>query len=181
VFKKIIVIIGIPRSGTSWLSQIFDSSSQVRFRLSPLFSNELKNYVNDESPVKNWEYVFRKAYCSDSEFMNQTENRRVGKYPVFEKKDPEPEHLVIKDTCFHNLIERMLKLFDNLKMVAIVRHPCGAIHSWIAALGEFPSNADPTKEWRTGNCRKTGFGEYWGFEDWKTVTRLHMRLECNMP
>ena len=32
-------------------------------------------------------------------------------------------------------------------------------------------------EWRTGACRKTGPEEFWGFEDWKKVTRLHMALE----
>jgi hypothetical protein len=181
LFKKIVVIKGMPRSGTSWLSQIFDSSPQVRFRLSPLFSYELKNYVDEKSPLADWEYVFQKAYDSDSDFMNQTEQRKAGGYPFFSKKDLSPEYLVIKDTRFHNLIERMLALFDNLKIVAIVRHPCGAIHSWLSTPGEFPKDANPMDEWLTGACRKTGFGEFWGFEDWKKVTLLHMKLEREMP
>ena len=36
-------------------------------------------------------------------------------------------------------------------------------------------------EWRTGICRKTGPEEFWGFEDWKKVTRLHMALEKSFP
>ena len=172
---------GMPRSGTSWLSQILDSSPNVRFRLSPLFSYEFKNYVNEASNREDWEYVLHGAYSSDNEFMNQTERRNAGQYPVFEQKNSEPEYLVIKDTRFHNLLERMLQLFDNLKMLAIVRNPCAVIHSWLTAHREFPEDADPMKEWRTGSCRKAGYGEFWGFDDWKTVTRLHMRLEQEMP
>ena len=113
--------------------------------------------------------------------MNQTERRTLGQYPTFTSKNPEPAFLVIKDTRFHNLTERMFGLFDNVKMVAIVRHPCGAIHSWLTAPGEFPRDADPLQEWRTGSCRKKGFGEFWGFDDWETVTRLHMKLEQRFP
>ena len=181
MFEEIIVIIGMPRSGTSWLSQIFDSSPQVRFRLSPLFSYEFKNYLDEASSKEEWEHVFRGAYQSNNDFMNQTERREAGHYPVFERKDSNPKYLVIKDTRFHNLTERMFVLFDNLKMVGIVRHPCGAIHSWLTAQGEFPQDADPMEEWRTGNCRKTGYGEFWGFEDWKKVTQHHLRLERNTP
>jgi len=180
MFEEIIVVMGMPRSGTSWLSQIFDSCPQVRFRLSPLFSYEFKNYVNETSSKELWEHVLRGAYKSDNDFMNQSERRKFGQYPSFKKKDAKPRHLVIKDTRFHNLTERMLDLFDNLKMVAIVRHPCGAIHSWLATPSEFPQGADPMKEWRTGSCRKMGYGEFWGFNDWKQVTRLHLRLERHM-
>ena len=171
----------MPRSGTSWLSQIFDSSPQVRFKLSPVFSYEFKNYLNETSTKEQWEYVFQGAYNSENDFMNQTERRKVGQYPTFRNKDSKPEFLVVKDTRFHNLTERMIEVFDNLKIVAIVRHPCGAIHSWLTSPHEFPQDADPMKEWRTGACRKAGYGEFWGFDDWKIVTRLHVKLEQHIP
>jgi Sulfotransferase family len=171
----------MPRSGTSWLSQIIDSSPEVRFRLSPLFSYEFKNQLNEASSRDEWLHVFQGAYNSDNEFMDQTYRRKAGEYPVFEEKDKEPEYLAIKDTRFHNLTERMLILFDNLKMIAIVRNPCGAIHSWLTSHGEFPSEASPLKEWRTGACRKKGYGEFWGFDDWKLVTKMHLRLAGKLP
>lgn len=181
MFRRIILLMGMPRSGTSWLSQIFDSSPQVRFRLSPLFSYEFKNYINEKSPKEDWDYVLRGAYRSDNDFMNQTARRHAGQYPEFEQKDENPEVLVIKDTRFHNLTEKAIELYDNLKLVCIIRQPCGAIHSWLTAPREFPQHLDPLKEWRTGACRKTGFGEFWGFDDWKWVTRQHLRLERELP
>ena len=41
--KKVIAIFGMPRSGTSFLGQILDSSPSVAYRLEPIFSYKLKN------------------------------------------------------------------------------------------------------------------------------------------
>lgn len=181
MFDKIAVLVGMPRSGTSWLSQIVDSSPNVRFRLSPFFSYAFKNAVNEHSSKAEYERVFEGAYRSDNEFMDQTERRRMGQYPVFPIKEKEPEWLVMKMERFHHLHSPMLQMFDNMKMVAIIRHPCGAIHSWISHPKEFPGDADPMKEWRTGACRKKGPEEFWGFEDWKKTTRLYLHLERSVP
>jgi len=181
LYKKIVNIFGMPRSGTSWLSQIFDSSPEVRFRLQPLFSYEFKNYITEQSGKEAWEHVFKGAYLSNSEFMRQTHRRKAGEFPVFAKKDLYPEFLVTKDTRFHNLTVSLIELFDNIKIVAIVRHPCGAIYSWLRAPKEFPRTAVPLYEWKSGACRKTDYGEFWGFDDWKLVTRLHLRLAKAYP
>jgi hypothetical protein len=92
-------------------------------------------------------------------------------------KRDDPEFLAFKTTRFHHLLEDMLNFFDNLKMISIVRHPCGAINSWLNTPSEFSASADSMKEWRTGNCRKTAKEEFWGFDDWKKVTLMHMDLE----
>jgi hypothetical protein len=176
MFSQIILLTGMPRSGTSWLSQIFDSNPHVRFRLSPLFSYEYKNRLNESSSFQDWEAVLQGAYRSSNEFMDQTVRRNLGQYPVFPVKDDNPPCLAIKDTRFHNLTERALELLPALRVVAIVRHPCGAIHSWLTSRGEFPATADPLREWRTGQCRKTGYGEFWGFDDWRAVTTMHLDL-----
>jgi hypothetical protein len=171
----------MPRSGTSWLSQIFDSHPDVRFRLSPLFSYEFKNQLDENSDPKAWEEVLNGAYRSTNEFMDQTRRRNSGEYPVFPEKNSDPSLLVIKDTRFHNLNRRALELLSDLRMVVIVRHPCGAIHSWLTSRGEFPRDANPLLEWRSGKCRKTGYGEFWGFDDWKQVTRNHLALALDYP
>lgn len=181
MFKQVILLTGMPRSGTSWLSQIFDSSPLVRFRLSPLFSYEFKNELDEHSGAAEWQSLLERAYLSDTEFLDQSYRRRAGDYPTFAHKEAVPPVLVIKDTRFHNLTEQMLAHVENLKIIAIVRHPCGAIHSWLTAPREFPAAADPMQEWRRGGCRKTGFGEYWGFEDWKNVSAMFMRLASNFP
>jgi len=131
MYKQIIVVVGMPRSGTSWLSQILDSCPQVRFRLSPLFSYAFKNAVDEHSSKEEYEAVFQGAYHARDEFMEQARNRELGHYPTFKEKVPDPGFLVVKMTRFHHLLSTMLRYFEELKLVAIVRHPCGAINSWL--------------------------------------------------
>ena len=180
MYKTIIALIGMPRSGTSWLGQIFDSSPNLAYRLEPIFSYAFKNFVDQNSTKEDYIKLFRGIYYSDDDFLLQNDKRKSGIYPIFSKSN-EPEFLAFKTTRFHNLIHDMLKYFENLKMISIVRHPCGAINSWLNTPGEFSESADPMKEWRTGSCRKTAKEEFWGFYDWKKVTLLHVRLEEEYP
>ena len=176
--KKVIAIFGMPRSGTSFLGQIFDSSPQVAYRLEPIFSYKLKNMVNDKSTKEDFLAFFEKAFDShDDDFMNQTEKRKKGHYPVFQKT--KEDVLVFKTTRFHNLLPNLMELFDEdfLQVISLVRHPAGAISSWVTHPNEFPSNFDYKEEWRSGSCRKSSVEEFWGFEDWKDVTSQHLNLE----
>ena len=44
-----LAIFGVPRSGTSWLSQIFNSHPDVAMRFQPLFSYSHKGRVSEDS------------------------------------------------------------------------------------------------------------------------------------
>lgn len=176
--QKVIAIFGMPRSGTSFLGQVLDSCPEIAYRLEPLFSYKLKNMVDEHSSKQEFIEFFEKAFDShDDEFMNQTEKRQKGHYPIFEEK--KPVYLGFKTTRFHQLLLTMMKYFneDELKVISLVRHPAGAIYSWITHPKEFPSDADYKVEWKTGSCRKTAKEEFWGFEDWKKVMSLHVSLE----
>ncbi len=176
--KKVVAIFGMPRSGTSFLGQVFDSCPQVAYRLEPIFSYKLKNLVDKKSTKEEFLDFFDKAFDSyDDEFMNQVDKREKGHYPIFQKIDEDT--LVFKTTRFHHLLPRIMELFDDdfLKVVSLVRHPAGAISSWIEHPNEFPSEYDYKKEWRSGNCRKTAIEEFWGFDDWKKVMTQHIELE----
>ena len=56
--KEIIAIAGAPRSGTSWLAQIIDSSPNVRHRFQPIFSYAFKNAVNQHSTKEDFSEDF---------------------------------------------------------------------------------------------------------------------------
>ena len=171
----------MPRSGTTWLSQIFASCPEVRLKFCPLFSYEFKNILDEKSTAKQWEKLFADVYRTQSEFLDQDHLRKDGLIPTFKEKSEKPDHLFIKSTRFHNLVPYILKLKSKIKFIHIVRHPCANIYSWLSNPLEFPQNADPMKEWRTGQCRKTGPGEFWGFNDWILVTRQALRLTEQYP
>ena len=174
-------ISGMPRSGTTWLSQIFASSPDVRLKSCPLYSYEFKNSLDETSTAQQWFELFHKLYNTDSEFLNQEHLRKRGLVPQFNDKNENPNHLIIKSNRFHNLSPCILKYNERLKFIYIVRHPCATIYSWLSDPDEFPPTANALDEWRNGNCRKTGLGEYWGFEDWKKVTSQALTLTRQYP
>lgn len=175
--KSVVWLCGMPRSGTSWVSQILDSHPEVRFKLSPLFSYRFKNAMSATSNRDAWCRFFEDVYSTPDDFMDQSYRREEGAYPVFDEKSDRPSTLMVKDTRYHNLSLRLVEKLGNLKLVYLVRHPAGAIHSWLTAPKEFPADADPSANWRSGQCRKTGPEEFWGFEDWKFLTRQYLKLE----
>lgn len=171
----------MPRSGTNWLCQIFDSNEDVNFKMAPLFSYSFRNVLDRNSTLEEWNDFFRSVNDSQDNFINQVEKRSKGDFPKFAHKKEHPSFLVIKDTRNHHLTPRILELFPSIKIIHIVRNPCGAIYSWLTASNEFPSSADPMQEWRTGKCRKTDESEFWGFDDWKLLTLKYMELEKSHP
>lgn len=166
----------MPRSGTSWVGQIFDSAPSVAFRMEPLFSYQFKNIISESSSKEEVAKFFSKVYLSDDDFIHQKENRSKGSYFSFEKNE-NPELLVVKTTRHHELLERYLTLIDSIEVVSIVRHPCAVINSWINTKREFTAKGCTVEnDWRSGSCRKDGVGEFWGFDDWLSVTHQHQAL-----
>lgn len=171
---------GMPRSGTTWLSQIFASSREVKVKFCPLFSYEFKNALDRESSAEDWERFFEAVYGTGSAYMDQDHLRKDGLVPTFDRLD-DADLLLIKSNRFHHLMPDLLSKVSGAKLIYLVRHPAAALHSWLSNPTEFPEGADPLSEWRTGACRKTGAGEFWGFNDWVRVTEQALELERRWP
>ena len=171
----------MPRSGSTWLSQMFASSRDVRLKSCPLYSYEFKNALDETSSARQWGKMFIDLYRTNSEFLDQEHLRKHGLIPDFKGKHENPRYLVIKSNRFHNLTPHILRLNERIRFIYIVRHPCATIYSWLNDPGEFPASASPLEEWRTGQCRKTGPGEFWGFDDWKKVTEQALKLSEQYP
>ena len=171
---------GMPRSGTTWMSQVFASAPDVRLKFCPLFSYEFKNMLNENSSAEQWQWLFEQTFKTSSDYLDQNYLRDKGLVPKF-SQEHQPSHLVIKSTRFHNLTPYMLKLNSKVRIVHLVRDPRACIASWLSNPYEFPAEADPAKHWRSGECRKNGIGEFWGFDDWKAVTQQALQLAKDFP
>lgn len=181
MFNNVIWITGMPRSGTNWFAQIFASHPEVRLKLCPLFSYEFKNALDEHSGAAEWRALLRQVYDTSSHYMDQESPRRDGLVPTFSERAALPSTLAIKSNRFHHLTEGLLAKCPEIRFVGIIRNPCATIHSWLDNPHEFPAGADPMREWRSGACRKQGSGEFWGFDDWKWVSSLFLRLAENHP
>jgi len=176
-----VFLLGMPRSGTTWLSQIFESSPQVLLRLSPNYSYPLKNMLDENSSKDDWITQLTAALDTNDPFMTQNWRRKKGELEWIDKDPTIVSKLVIKDTRFHHLYLTGMKLFPEAKCLFVIRHPCGHLNSWRVS-SEFPEGADFDSNWRSGACRKhEGPGEYWGFDDWKALALEFLALENATP
>ncbi|MFC1812821.1 sulfotransferase [Thermodesulfobacteriota bacterium] len=179
MFNRVVMISGAPRSGTSWVGQVLDSSPITAYRFQPLFAKAFKDFLDIHSDRNNYFDFFKRVYDSADDFLLQTERRNSGIYPVFKNKLPKPEILAIKMVRYHFLLPKMLQFFnDTLKIICVLRHPCGAINSWINTPKEFHTDADPLKEWNLAAFRNKGKPEeYWGYDGWKRATDIFINIK----
>jgi hypothetical protein len=179
---KVIVIGGMPRSGTSWLGELLDSSQDVVYLFQPLFSYAFKDMVNYNSSPDQFQSLFEKMLHSPGDdFLRQKEKREKGLLPTFSKQE-HPPYLVFKTCRYQYLIPQMLRFCPQVKLLGIIRHPCGAINSWLRNPKEFPPEADAMKEWRFGDVKNKGREEeFFGYYKWKEVANLYLDLEEKYP
>ncbi|SFQ35994.1 sulfotransferase family protein [Salibacterium halotolerans] len=180
--KNVISIHGAPRSGTSWLGQLFDSSPETRYKFQPLFSYTFKDYINLHSSPQDIEHFFQSVYSTDDHFLDQQDKKEKGYYPVFENKDNDPDFLVMKMVRYHYLIQYLLTNSPELQVIGIVRNPCGVMNSWRKAPREFLQEWDFNEEWYFGTSKnKFRPEEYYGFHRWKEQAHMFLWLQKNFP
>ena len=171
---------GVARSGTSWLGQIFDSSPEVRFSFQPFFSYEFKNKVNEDSTQSEFDQLLKDIYNCDSSFLTQEDKRKSGEYPTF-KKTSNTGNMVFKENRYQYIIEPLMRKCHKVQLVGIIRNPNAVLNSWMKNPKEFPSESDPMKEWRFGDCKNRGHEDFFGYYKWKETSNLYLDLQSKWP
>jgi hypothetical protein len=179
--KTITGIHGVPRSGTSWLAQLFNASPKVNFKFQPLFSYAFKNYLSNNSSSEEIASFFEGIYNSDDDFINMRDKILLKDYPVFQKEEELP-HLVFKHVRYHYLLPHLLKQNNQLKLILIIRNPLSVLSSWKNAPREFDDSWVFEEEWKNGDKKNSGkLEEYFGYYKWKEATNLFLKLQKEYP
>ena len=180
--EKIIGLYGVPRSGTSWLGQIFDSCEELTFKFQPLFSYAFKNRIHPNSSRDDMEQFFDELICREDSFLDQTENREKGIYPSFQKKDICKTQLAYKEANYLYSIPLLLNSIERIKMIAIVRNPYEVMESWVNAPSEFKPEWDIFEEWEFAP-KKNAFcvENFFGYYKWKEALLLFCEMEKQFP
>ena len=173
---KKVSIFGPPRSGTSWLSHIFNSHPNVVLRFQPLFSYGHKGMLTETSSRGDIEKFFNAILTSTDRFALMEAETQTG-YPTF-AKSPDLTHLVFKETRYLQVVENLLRKAENIAVVGIIRDPLATLASWLGAPNEFSSDWNVHEEWRLAPRKNEGRPEeYYGFERWKEVATSFLRFE----
>ena len=158
-----LALFGVPRSGTSWLGQIFNSSPNTLYKYQPLFSYEFKDYLNSNSTKMDIDKFHKELIDSKSEFVNTNLS--------FPKENT--THLIWKEVRYHNIANNLLNNSD-IKIIYIKRNPIDVINSWYNAPKEFNKDWDIESEWRYAKLKNLDrVEEFNGFEKWLEANKLH--------
>lgn len=175
--ENVIAIHGAPRSGTSWLGQLFNSSLHVAYRYQPFFANAFRGRIDVHSNAPMLHAFFADLLATDDAFVLQEEPARLSAaMPVFAKAGI--SHLAYKEVRFHDLLPHLLATLPELKAIGIVRDPRAVLASWARAPREFDPAWKLAEEWRDARRKNAGLAENWyGYERWKQLAQSFLRLE----
>lgn len=177
-----IAIHSAPRSGSSWLGNIFNSHPNVAFRLGPLFSYAFKGALKEYSSKEEIINFFEAIQDSSDEYMNQEAGIKNGIRPKFRKEDI--THICYKEVRYHHLLNNLLTSDNELMVVGIIRNPLAVINSWLNAPKEFKKELGwkVADEWRYAPSKNSNKKEEFnGFEKWKEVTTIFFELQNKHP
>lgn len=166
-----IAIFGAPRSGTTWLGQLFNSSPNVLYRFQPLFSHEFKNQLSPKSTSNEIETFYSNLLKAQSQFVLTNLN--------FPKQSL--THLIWKEVRYHHITPNLLQN-SSTKIVYIERNPVDVINSWFNAPKEFSSKWDIQKEWLDAPSKNLNKPEEFnGFNKWLEVKNIHTNNSHKFP
>ena len=183
MFHNVVALYGVPRSGTSWLGQIIDSSPEVVYCFQPLFSYRFKNRINTESTQDDMRIFFDELYLADDdEFLNQIRQRKSGIYPYFERKENSPSILAYKEVRYCYTVPILLQKYENIRIIGIVRNPYDVLESWINAPSEYKPEWDIYEEWDLAIKKNEYRPEnYFGYYKWKEFLKMNLDMQQCYP
>lgn len=177
---KKIAIFGTPRSGTSWLGQIFNSHPDVALRFQPLFSYGHKGSLTEHSSSDEICTFFEEILHTQDSFASMSSEFHKN-YPSFHKSIV-PTHIVFKETRYLNVIENILNQCNEVKIIGIVRNPLAVLASWFLAPKEFNPEWDLGCEWREAPSKNRNRPEeFYGFDKWKESAEAFLRFKSKFP
>jgi len=175
-----IAIFGVPRSGTTWLSQILNSHPDVALRFQPLFSYGHKGSLSEHSSAVEIRTFFEEILHTQDAFATMTSETQ-NNFPAFQKT-ARPTHIVFKETRYLHIVENMLAQCSDVKVIGIIRNPLAVLASWVLAPKEFNPGWDIYSEWRWAPSKNQNRPEeFYGFDKWKKSAEAFLRFKIQFP
>lgn len=178
-----IAIHSVPRSGSSWLGEIINSSPDVNYAYQPLFSYEFKSRLDENSSLTDINKLYQEISRSEDEFIRQSADRLSGKKPLFMKNEVLPA-IAYKEVRYHYILDNLLKKDLEIKIIGLVRNPISVINSWYNAPREFRKDLgwQLSQELMDADKKNQDRKEdYFGLNKWIETTLIFEYLKIAFP
>ena len=169
---------GAPRSGTTWIGQIFNSAPEVAFRFQPFFAHAFRPRVDATTSAAALDQILKDIAATDDDFILQRARLTDGDL-AFAKV--EQSRVVYKEARYHHLLPTLMQI-PRFQGVGIIRDPLEALSSWRAAPREFDPAWDFGAEWREAGLKNGGrIEEFFGYEGWKRAALIFQAMAASYP
>lgn len=176
-----VVIHSVPRSGSTWLGEIINSSEHVKYCFQPLFSYAYKDFLSPSSSKQEVNDFFSELSTTNDDFICQKVQRLSGALPS-PAKNKNPSHVVYKEVRYHHILNNLMMNDQSLKSIFLIRDPVSTLTSWINAPKEFNANWNIAQEILSGAKKNEGRVEnFYGYNAWERCALLFKSLAKQWP
>lgn len=175
-----IALFSVPRSGSSWLGEILNSSPEVLYKFQPNFAYTFDYQLSENSSESDIKNFYTQLLKCDDDFVNGRLSIS-GKQRSLSFEKEELKHLFFKETHFLNVIENLIKRSDT-KIIGLVRSPFSTINSWLSIPKEFNPDWDVKAEWKNAeikNMQKES--HFFGYKKWKETCFRFLYYQQTYP
>lgn len=174
-----VAVFSVPRSGSTWLGQIINSSPDVVYRFQPNFAYSFPLTLSNDCSHTEIEQFYKELLETKDDFVTGKIGISGKKNKLFSKSTP--KLLAWKEVHFLSLAKPLLERSDT-SIVAIIRSPYAVINSWAKTPKEFDPSWDLLQEWYYGDKKNENLpSHYFGFNKWLEATRLFIALKERFP
>ena len=171
---------GAPRSGTTWIGQIFNSAPEVAFRFQPFFAHTFRPRIDAVTSAAKLDQILAEIAETQDDFILQRGDGRMAKDELAFAKSA-VARVVYKEVRYHHLLPTLMQI-PRFKGVGIIRDPLEVLASWKAAPREFDPVWDFGAEWREAGLKNGGrIGEFYGYEGWKRAALIFQDMAAQYP
>ena len=174
-----VAIFSVPRSGSSWLGQIFNSHPNVEYKFQPNFAYSFNYSLTENSSKFQIKEFYEQLIKTQDHFVNAEITISTQKGLQFKKETAST--LVFKETHYINVLENLLQNSET-RIIGLVRSPFAVINSWVKIPKEFNPEWSIKEEWKDGSKKNQNRNyNFFGFNKWKEATKLFLRLQKEFP
>jgi hypothetical protein len=173
-------LFSVPRSGSSWLGEIINSSPNVTYKFQPNFAYSFERELEVDSSTEEIDMFFSCLLKCNDQFVNGKISISGEQRDLCFEKDNQTT-LLFKETHFLNIIKNLLNK-SNTKIIGLVRSPFAVLNSWISTPNEFNPSWSIEDEWMTAlkkNDNKKS--HYFGYCKWKQACCMFLDFQKKYP
>lgn len=159
-----------PRSGSTWLQYIFESHPNIKTILQPMFSYKFKNIITKDTTKDEFCNFIEQLESTEDEFCNLKSDLHRSNN-IFDLKKEKIKHIFMKNCHHHHLIEQMIELYPNIKIIGLTRNPESVIYSQM-------NSSEKLKDWLNGEDKNENRIEnFFGFNKWLEIEELFKKIK----